>query len=489
MNQSLLQHFDILFNPHSVALIGASDKLGSWGAGILSRLLASSFPRRVYPINKNASEIRGLKAYESIAEVPDPVDFAVIAIPFPQIPTVMEECVGKGVKAALIISGGLAETNEEGVRIEKEIVEIASRGGIRFIGPNCMGHFDTSSDLSMVAFVGQVRKGPVGVIAQSGGYGGRIVLGGLDKGLGFSKFVSSGNEADLHLEDYLEYLAQDEATKVIALYIEGLREGRRFFQLAREITRKKPIVAMKAGKTATAARAAKSHAAALAGSEAIYDTLFRQSGVIRVEEDVELLDVTSALLDLPLPKGRRVGILAEGGGSSVVTTDVCELTGLEIAPLAPTTLEKLNSILPPYWPHGNPVDTTDAIVLGQQVIFPCLSALMEDENVDAIMLLGGIVKAADFPPLEKEHPLLREKMDKFIQGMEEEELRNIDVVAERMHQCQKPLIISRGINAAVRSSRVFNRLREKGIPVYPIPDRGAKVLAHLVRYSEYLRGE
>ena len=208
METSLFEQLDHIFNPTSVAMIGASDRFGSWGFGIMNRLLAQP-GRKIYPVNEKAPEICGLRAYRNITEIPDEVEFAIIAIPTPGIPAVMKECVEKGVKAALIISGGLAESSEEGKRIEQEILKIAREGGLRFIGPNSMGHADTSSNFSTLSWIKNVAKGPIGFISQSGTYGHRISRIGMRAGIGFSKFINSGNEADLHLEDFLEYLARD----------------------------------------------------------------------------------------------------------------------------------------------------------------------------------------------------------------------------------------------------------------------------------------
>ena len=238
------EQLEHLFNPRSVAVVGASNTFGKWGFDMINCVLEKAGERRVYPINDSVTEVMGLKSYGSVADVPEPVDFAVIVVPFRQVSSVMRDCVKKGVKAVVVITGGLSEASEEGAAIEKEIVNIARGGGIRFVGPNCLGHFSTASGFFTILNMGDVKRGPIGLVSQSGTLGGSMIEFGLSRDVGFSKFVASGNEADLHLEDYLEYLAQDEETRVITLYIEGLREGRRFFKLAKEITRRKPIVAM-----------------------------------------------------------------------------------------------------------------------------------------------------------------------------------------------------------------------------------------------------
>lgn len=484
MQSSLTQQLRSLFNPSSVAVIGATSNFGTWGFAIFHRVLTTSAPRKVYPVNKNLSEVRGVKAYQSILEIPDPVDFAVIAISAPQVPAVMRECAQKGVKAALIISGGFAEADEMGAKLQEEVVQIARQSGMRFVGPNCMGHFSTSADFFTVGFLPRVRKGPISFISQSGTFGNRMLLHGLETGIGYCRFVSSGNEADIHLEDYVEYLGQDDETRVITAFIEGLREGKRFFSLAREITRKKPIVVMKAGKTRGGGKAARSHSSALAGSDAVFDSVCRQSGVIRVEEDDELFDVAVALLHLPLPRGNRVGMLTEGGGAGVVASDVCEQRGLKLVDLSPATMDKLNNILPRRWSHGNPVD----MVAAQSVTFPCLFALMEDADVDSLLLIGGIGSYSSYAAHGKPRPEIKALLDKFVAEKEEEEAEGLGKVLQLMDKSGKPLVISALLGDVVKNSRAAQMLQQgRGMLIYPSPQRAAKVLAHLTWYSEYLR--
>ena len=247
MNNSLYEYLDKhLFSPDSVAVVGASNSPGKWGFNIINRVVETRGDRKIYPINNKSPEVAGLKAYPSLRAVPEPVEFVVIAVPYEGVPEVMRDCVTNGCKAGLVITAGLGESGEEGVRLEREILETARQGGLRFVGPNCMGHFSTASNFFTAGMVptAAVKKGKLGVVAQSGGFAAHILRCAIAGGVGLSKLVSSGNEADLHLEDYLEYLAQDPETEVIAFYIEGFREGRRFFNLAREVTKKKllPVV-------------------------------------------------------------------------------------------------------------------------------------------------------------------------------------------------------------------------------------------------------
>ena len=479
---NLIQHLDYLFNPRSVAVIGASNIPGKWGCDILNLLLTRG-QRKVYPINKNRGEVLGVKAYRSLGEVPEPVDFAVITVASEALPAAMEDCVRKGVKTALIISGGFAETGSEGMKTEQKVVEIARRGGVRFIGPNCAGHFNSYAELFTAPYLPPMRKGPVAFVTQSGNLGLVVLAMGYEAGLGFSKYVSSGNEADLRFEDYLEYLGQDEETKVILGYVEGLREGKRFLKLAAEISKKKPIVIMKVGRTDCGARAAMSHTAALSGSDELSDAAFRQAGVIRVDEVGELVETALVLLGQPLPKGRKVAVLTVGGGLGVIAADALKKHGLDVPPLSATTMKKLSSVLSGRWSRGNPVDTSG------DISYPCLQPLLEDKNVDAVLIAGPVWAAAGFSAFISTPPWERNNLtsfDQLIQFIEEESLRNLDKTMELMKQHQKPVVLSVWVEDEVKSGKLYEKLLNNYLTPYPSPDRAAKALSRLTEYSEYL---
>lgn len=487
-----MNHFDLIFNPETVAVVGASNALDKWGAGIFSRVLTSPSVKRAYPVNNNATEVQGVKAYPTVRDLPETVDFVAIVVPFPGVPDVVRDCVAKGVKVALIITAGLGETGQEGADLQQEIVSIARQGDLRLIGPNCMGHFNTTNDFSTIRRELATAPGKVGVISQSGGFAGHILECGTEMGTGFSKMVSVGNEADLHFEDFLEYLAQDDETEVITGYIEGLKKGKDFFRLAKETTRKKPIVVTKVGRTAAGTRAARSHTGHIAGSDIIYDAMFKQAGVIRTDTVEELFDVAVALLRLPLPRGNRTAILSGGGGFCCVTSDACEKLGLDVAPLSPQTIERLNAVLPERWPHANPVDTVAA---GWGVTYPCIWPLLEDDNLDSLLVIGGIgqmrmwapATVTNIPPtLREQAKQIMETRQKFFEEREKEELEDLDKLFEYMDKYKKPVIISGRVNENMKSSSVFKKLKENNVPMYATPERAAKVLAHLVDYSRYL---
>ena len=409
-----------LFSPTSVAVIGASNTPGSWGNNAMKGVLYAG-NKRVYPVNPNSPEVLGKTAYRSIVDIPDTIDLAVIVVQEKLVPDVMRECAAKAVKTAIIITSGFAETGEQGRKLEAEVLEIARQGGIRFIGPNSMGHADTGSRLSTFGQMMEMTQGPVAVLSQSGSTCMKIVRALAEVGVSCSKYVSTGNEADLHLEDYMEYLAGDENTKLIAAYVEGLRDGRRFFNLAKEITRRKPIVVVKVGGTEESARAVMSHTGALAGSDAVYAAAFRQSGVIRAEDDDELCDVVYALLNSPLPRNNRVGILTIGGGQGALTAEICEREGLAVGKLETETVLKLDKILPPRWPRRNPVDMAGPNAADLSQISNLLWPLMEDKNLDIILLLVPIIM--DNYVLTGRMGLKPEQ----VKAYREQEERNIDV--------------------------------------------------------------
>jgi len=468
-----------IFNPSSVAVIGASGAPGKWGFGIFARLIGGGNDRPVYPVNNRVDQILGVRTYPSLLDIPGPVELAIIVSPPETVPSVMSDCVAKGVKGAVVVTAGFAEVGEKGKAAERRVVEMAREGGIRFVGPNCMGHFNTAADLMTAGEMTGVPRGPIACISQSGNFGGYVIWRGAQMGIGFSKFVSTGNEADLKLEDYLEYLAQDDETKVITAYIEGIRDPRRFFALARDITKAKPVVVMKSGRTSEGARAAWSHTAALAGEDAIHDAMFRQCGVIRVGEADEMFDIAVALVAQPRPRGRRVAILTGGGGFGVVATDACVRLGLEIAELSPETIETLNKYLPPRWSHGNPVDMAGT----SNTSYGCMGTLLKAEGVDAVLGMSCVGSPSTVPSGPDVPDAVR-KAAEYAEYVADEEAKLVDGLLERVKRHDKPIVLAYA--PAGNESPAVRKLNQRGFFVYPTPERAVRVLAHLVRYGEYL---
>lgn len=465
-----------LFYPRSLAVIGASSTPGKWGYNIFNRLIRSNVKAEVYPIHASADLVLGRRAYRSLAQVPGAIDLAVIVIPPEGVPAAMRECVAKGVKAAIVITAGFKETGVEGGMLEDEVVAIARAGGVRLVGPNCNGHFNTALDLFTTEEAGTV-PGPISLVSQSGNFGIYILERAAERGAGFAKFVSSGNEADLTIEDYLEYLAADEDTRVICAYIESVKDGRRFLELARRITREKPIVAMKVGASAEGARAALSHTGSLSGSEEVYDAAFRQSGIIRVQEVDDMVDVALALVGQPLPRGRRVAIVTGGGGFGVVATDACRRRGLEVPPLAEETVQALDKYLPPRWSRGNPVDMAGQV----EGSYACIGNLLKLDYIDAVLAIGSI----GFP-IQRYVSIDREDAgaQAYVKQMIDGELKMVEGLIERVHRHGKPLIVTSTLGGD--SSPAIHRLKEAGIYTFRTPEAGAMVTSYLASRAEYL---
>jgi len=385
MSQSIVEELEPLINPRSVAVIGATNNWNKWGFSTFASTL-NGFDGEVYPVNNKESEVMGRKAFARVTDIPAPVDLAVFVIPAASVPAVMEDCVAKGVKASVIISAGFAETGEKGKKLQDEVLRIARKGGIRFIGPNCMGYWSASSKLRAFMFPMPVKDGPLAFVSQGGNVGGAIVMSGYQRGVGFHRYVSCGCTADIQIEDYIEHFGEDPEVKVILTYIEGVSDGERFLEKVKKVTPKKPVIALKGGKTAAAAKAVTSHSGALAGSDEAYDAAFRSVGVIRVDSPEELLDVALGFLTQPLPKGRNVAILTPGGSYGVLCADACALEGLNVIELPDKTIALLDKVFPPRWSHGNPVDPA-----GDRNFISYMTAplkLLRVEEVDSLIFMG-----------------------------------------------------------------------------------------------------
>lgn len=378
--------FKLLFDPRSVAFLGASDDPGKWGYRVLANLIAGGFQGNIYPVNPKKEEILGLKVYRSVGDIPEIPDLAVIVVPPPSVAGVVKECVAKRMKAGVVITAGFAEIGGEGERLEREIIEVASSGGMALIGPNSFGIVSPPSKLYPQMPPDFPPSGPVAIVSQSGNVVGSVTRLATAKGFGCSRGISSGNEAILHSEDYLQYLAGDPQTKVILGYIEGFRNGVQFLQTVKEVSKKKPVVMLKAGETPAGARAAKSHTASLAGSDAVIEAMCKQAGVTRARSLDELVDMGVSFLCHPLPQGRRVGIVTAGGGWGVLAADACAKLGLDVVSFPRETIAELDSLLPAWWSRGNPVD----MVAGSfgDTMLKCVETVLRCPVVDGVIMLG-----------------------------------------------------------------------------------------------------
>ena len=384
------------FKPNSVAIIGASDTKGKVGNIIIKNILYGSreneeknliggFKGQIYPINPKADEISGIKAYHSIADVPNPVDMAVICIPPKAVKDAIVDCGKAGVSSAVIITAGFSEMGAEGKKIEKDILDQAEKNNIRIIGPNCLGVISTYSDLNASFGDATPNRGPISFASQSGALCTSVISYSFEEYLGFSNFVSVGNKSDIDDADLIDYFNSDPNTKCIMLYIESLKNARKFFDTARRVVKEIPIVAFKSGYTEEGAKATSSHTGSIAGSEAAYNAAFKQSGVFRARTLCELFDASRALAYMPVPKGENLGILTNAGGPGVLAADTAYSLGLNLAKLEDDTIAKLDKICPPNWSRRNPVD-----IIGDATAYrydDALKVLMNADEIDGVVLL------------------------------------------------------------------------------------------------------
>jgi acetyltransferase len=353
MDRNLL---DLFFKPESVAVVGASTHEGHVGHILVDNLQKSGFPGQIYPINPKAPEVLGIKAYPSLTDVGVPVDLAVICIPIQGVPEVIRECGAVGTKAAVIISAGGKEAGEEGLAIDAAIHEEAQKAGVRYFGPNCMGLLCPGSHLNASFAAFSADPGSLAFISQSGALGSAILGWATQNHIGFSHFISVGTMADLDFADLIDYLGSEISARSILLYMEGMTSPRRFMSAARAVSRIKPIILSKSGRTEAGARAAASHTGALAGLDEAYNAAFRRAGIIRVDTVRQLFDCAEALGKAQRPIGGNLGIITNAGGPGVMAVDALGTWQMEPAVLGTDTVDKLNAVLPPFWSHGNPVD-------------------------------------------------------------------------------------------------------------------------------------
>ncbi len=373
------------FEPQSVAVFGASPRRGTIGGELFRNILAGDFAGATYPINRSGDPVAGVRGHATIEDVPDEVDLAVICVPAAAVLEAARSALAKGVRALLVISAGFAEVGAEGAARERELLALVRAHGARLIGPNCLGIASAATRLNATFASRQAPAGNIGFSSQSGALGLALLEAAESRGLGLSAFVSIGNKADVSSNDLLEWWEDDAATEVVLLYVESFGNPRKFAELARRVARRKPILAVKSGTTATGARAASSHTAALAGSEVAVDALFRQAGVIRAASLEELVDVATLLSTQPAPRGRGVAVLTNAGGLGIMCADACEAAGLTLPPLADETRSQLQGFLPAEASLANPIDMLGSATAASYAT--ALPALLADPAVDAVIVL------------------------------------------------------------------------------------------------------
>jgi acetyltransferase len=447
---------DSLFRPKAVAVIGASSKELSIGNRVIKNLIDFGFKGAIYPINPSADEIRGIKAYKSILDCPDNVDVVHMVIPAKFVPQAVEDCGKKGVKHIIINSGGFGETSAEGAAIEKDFLERARRYGIRILGPNCQGVINTDAEIRAYCNFTFTKPDPgfISIVALSGGVAEVVHQAFAQMGVGTRIYASNGNAVDVTIPEIMQYLGDDEGTRVIVTYVEGLRDPANFMKTATAVAAQKPILAMKAGRTREGAKAAASHTGGLAKEDIATDLIFKKAGVLSFRDEGHLIQAAAAFATQPIPKGNRIGIITNTGGPAVIATDVLVAAGCTLPPLSEKTKALLKEKLYPEASIGNPVDV---LATGPaQHYRACMDAMMEDDGFDCVFVNFVTPFFVDNESIARE-------------------------IVAVSQQRRKPLVCNL-MTDKQQWSEVVRILREGGVPCYPLPGEAARAMAALVQY-------
>jgi len=456
-----------LFFPQSICIAGASRDPAALGHIILKNLISGGYAGKIFPVNPHAESILGLRCYRSVKEVPDGLDLAIIAVPVGIVSSVLTECGEKKVPYAVIITAGFRETGEKGRALESEVLRVARENSIRIVGPNCMGVYNSYNNLTATFTSLVPKQGGVSFISQSGAVGTTMLAWAKKEGIGFSKFVSVGNEADLSLPEFLKYLASDKSTKVISIYMESVRDGRLLIDAFRSASSKKPVIVMKVGTTPAGASAASSHTGAMAVEDAVLDGVLKQFCIIRAKDPAELFGLASSFASLPLPHGRSVAVVSSGGGWAVECADLLEVKGLRLDPLPKDTLDIIDRMLPAYWSRKNPIDTVASS--DAKAYYLTVKTLLERDYDKAFLIGYGVLGSIALP------------------GLTEQDVEFAVKISELVKQYTKPVYIVDVLGPSQSdSARAFER---SGLPVFTTVKSAVDVAAEMVRYNEYRERE
>lgn len=450
------------FKPRGIAVIGATPTKGKLG-NVVFEVLKTRFKGKVYPVNPKYREISGIECHPTVKDIPEDVDMAVVVVPAPIVLEVVKHCVDKGVRGVVVISSGFSEIGPEGAERERKLIEIIKGTETRIIGPNCLGVYDAYTGVD-TWFLPEDRmarppKGYIAIISQSGALAAAMLDWAARMGVGIAKAVSIGNKADVDEADLMEYFVEDPDVKVIVIYLEGLRPGtgQKFVKIAREVIKKKPVIVLKAGKTEKGTKAVASHTGSLAGAYQIYASAFKQAGIIEASSVLDLFDMARAFATQPIPRGRRVAVVTDGGGMGVMATDALESLGLILPETPEDVRNRLRSKLVPFAALGNPIDVTGSVEDEHYV-----AAFEEVLKSDAFDMVMGIFLM--------QPPLLTEKLpDKIIEVFRKYRIKPVVAVT---------------FGGSELTLKLIRKLEEYGVPVYEIPERAAKALWAMAYYSE-----
>ncbi|MEW6078604.1 MAG: acetate--CoA ligase family protein [Thermodesulfobacteriota bacterium] len=481
-----------LFYPRSIAFVGASGQMGKWGHLLFTNTVANGYEGEIYLVNPTKDIIAGRKTYKSVNDIPGPVDLAVVTVPAAGVSDLIPDLAKKGIRSMLLITSGFAEVGPEGKALEKNVMEKAREAGILVIGPNTMGIINPHIRLYCTGSLVWPDPGGIAVVAQSGNMGGQLLHFAEQQGIEIRAFCGSGNEGMVTIEDYLEGFEIDDVTKIVMLYIESVKNGQRFLESARRLSRRKPIVMLKGGQTEAGSRAAASHTGAMTSDARVFEAVCRQTGIIKVDRTMDMLDLSAAFSSLPLPKGKRVAIMTLGGGWGVVASDLCASFNLEVPQLSPELIETINGILPPYWSHANPVD----LVGERDNSFPVrvIEELIRWDGCDMVLNLGILGRKHSVKRLIKNVVIDPNYTVGFgqqvLKAMYEFEESYIAHIVKLMETYEKPVI---GVNIVTDETEdktlyKVDGARYKGV-FFPTPERAVKSLAKMYDYSRFLLRE
>jgi acyl-CoA synthetase (NDP forming) len=462
--ERVMQSLDHLFKPASIAVIGASGVPGKAAERRTRSLIRGGYPGKIFLINPTRDTLFGRKVYPSILDVGEDVDLVVVIVAPKLITQAVADSVKMHAKGIVIITAGLGETGEEGKRIEAEILRTATEGGAKIIGPNCNGLFSASGQMNLIG-VPLIKKGPLAVIAQSGNIIDSITHYADIRGVGLSHIISAGNAIGVQFHEYIEYLGQDEGTKAILMYMEGIKKGDQIVRVAREVSKHKPIVILKVGRSKAGARAAASHTGSLAADDAVVGAAFRQAGIVRITNVDEMFDVAMSFASMPLPKGNRVAIVSEGGGDNSVAADNAEHFGLEVPVLPQVTQEKIRPLLLAGMPASNPIDYGGTAEENPDMINKVIEVLMEEPGIDSVYVTGFFGG-------------FREIIAPHVGELEEKTSREL---VRLMRQYGKPIAVHTSF--AQSPFRSMEILSENGVLLTPSSERAAQCLAYMAKFA------
>jgi acyl-CoA synthetase (NDP forming) len=483
----MAKDLDKIFKPASIAMIGASNVPAKWGSFLLINLIAGGFPKEdIYPVNPKEEMIHGLPAYPDIAALPLTPDLAIVTTPANTVGGILEQCAQRGTRHVVIVSSNFSEVGEEGARLEKEIIEIADRLGLVLVGPNTMGVVNARHSLFAVGAPVHLSPGSISFVSQSGNVGANMLGWTMNQGIGFGKFVGSGNEALLCAADYIDYFGQDEETQLILAYLEGVDDGRAFIDVVSRTSLNKPVIVLKSGRTEEGGKAAMSHTGSMAGSDQIYDAAFKQSGAIRADTSQEMLDLAKSFERLPLPPGDRLGIITLGGGWGVLATDATSMAGLKLAELDDDVMRVCDELLPPFWSHGNPIDMVGNIYMDTHLAI--LESMAKSPDIDAMVVLGslGTGTIIGLTVLVSQN-LVMEMSDDALKGffveLKDRNLRLLARSKELMRKYEKPIIF---VEMQFIGDDSLRDLEAGETVIFTAPEKAAGIISDMLEYRRYL---